>query len=180
MLIIINCAWIFVHKLQELYALGYLILLLLTFQGMPGHLFEITQMSWSRPPKVNKFHFAHQTHQSEASIFLPMAGEMLPTDCQFSQPVWSFSLPINSYTSTTTAATTVLGPISLSGDPLNQTSHIAKTILNQYKINQGCNAIQCNTMHLSYNASLFPLFSEVYICLGFKVILQPWHPQWSQ
>ena len=47
--------------------LGYLLLLILTFQGMPGHLFEITQMSWFRPPKVNKFHFAHQTHQSEAT-----------------------------------------------------------------------------------------------------------------
>ena len=52
--------------------------------------------------------------------------------------------------------------------------HIAKTILNQYKINWGCNAIQCNTMHLSYNASLFPLFPEVYIWLGLKVILHPW------
>ena len=55
--------------------LGYLLLLILTFQGMPGHLFEITQMSRFRPPKVNKFHFAHQTHQSEATAFLLMICE---------------------------------------------------------------------------------------------------------
>ena len=80
MLIIINCAWIFVNKLQELYALGYL--MLLTITGGSGHWglinsqWSMSVQSWSTTPSS-----LHQAHQSEVSIFLLMAGEMLPTDC---------------------------------------------------------------------------------------------------